>query len=185
MNRMKEQQKQALEHLVVFPAVDVWRGEVNDSAISTKGNRRLLEPARTAFFASRRCPGTAIRAAMDWALAQVGERQTVISGFHSPLERSVLQLLLEAHSPAIVVLARSVESARLPREWRDAVGRGDLLALSADGTVRRLDEQRAQDRNELVAHLAERIVVAHAESGGTLEAKVAGWRAEGKSVLTL
>jgi hypothetical protein len=57
----------------------------------------------TAFFASRQCPGTAIRAAMDWALNQAREKNVVVSGFHSPLEQSVLKVLMAAHSPAVVV----------------------------------------------------------------------------------
>jgi hypothetical protein len=36
---------------------------------------------------------------MDWALEQAQSRQSVVSGFHSPLEESVLTVLLQARWP--------------------------------------------------------------------------------------
>ncbi len=50
---------------------------------------------------------------MEWALEQARQQQPVISGFHSPLEQSVLKVLLQARSPVVVVLARPVVGARL------------------------------------------------------------------------
>lgn len=75
------------------------------------GARELLDLELTAFFASRQCPGSAIRAAMDWALQQASAKRAVISGFHSPLEQSVLKVLMAAGSPAVAVLARPVAGA--------------------------------------------------------------------------
>lgn len=63
------------------------------------GAQELLGLELTAFFASRQCSGLAIRAAMDWALQQAHAKQPVISGFQSPLEQSVLKVLLATSSP--------------------------------------------------------------------------------------
>ena len=82
------------------------------------GMRELLGLELTAFFASRQCLGTAIRAAMDWALQQARAKWVVVSGFHSPLEQSVLKVLMAAGSPTVVVLARPVTGAKFPPEWR-------------------------------------------------------------------
>ena len=60
------------------------------------GSVSLLAQPLTAFFASRQCPGVAIRAAMNWAVEQARSKCPVISGFHFPLEQSVLQVLLAA-----------------------------------------------------------------------------------------
>lgn len=68
----------------------IWHQTRNDLAGTGLGNQALLALPMTAFFASRQCPGTAIRAAMDWALQQAQSKAVVISGFHSPLEQSVL-----------------------------------------------------------------------------------------------
>ena len=94
----------------------------------------------TAFFASRQCPGIAIRAGLEWALKQASDRRTVISGFHSPLEHSVLELLLEARSPAVVVLARAVESARLCPAGENALAGGNLVVISLAQDSRQLTE---------------------------------------------
>lgn len=149
------------------------------------GERALLNGALTAFFASRQCPGAAIRAAMDWALAQARSRQVVVSGFHSPLEQSVLQVLLAARSPGVVVLARPVAGARLRPEWGGALRAGHLAVVSATGTAQRLTQQQATERNALAAQLVQRIVVAHASPGGSLATQVALWQRQGLAVQVL
>jgi hypothetical protein len=53
----------------------------------------------------------------------------VIGGFHSPLERSVLRLLMEAGGSAVVVLARPVSGASLDIAWHGAIDAGRM----ADG----------------------------------------------------
>ena len=93
------------------------------------GNQALLSKALVAFFASRQCPGTAIRSATGWTIAQTKARQAVISGFHAPLEQSVLQLLLYARSPAVAVLARPLKEARLPADWEPATRAGHIPLL--------------------------------------------------------
>jgi len=77
--------------------------------LSGRGASGLLNTPLTAFFASRQCPGAAIRAAMDWALQQARAKQVVVSGFHSPLEQSVLnnhQLKLVGLDYGLKVLIR-------------------------------------------------------------------------------
>ena len=97
--------------------MSAWRASHNGLAVSGLGCQHFLTLPMTAFFASRQCPGVAIRAAMDWALVQAQQKNVVISGFHSPLEQSVLKILLEAQSPVVAVLARQLDGAKLPTEW--------------------------------------------------------------------
>jgi len=146
------------------------------------GARELLTLELTAFFASRQCPGSAIRAAMDWALQQASAKRAVVSGFHSPLEQSVLQVLMAAGSPAVVVLARPVQKATLPPEWSGPMAEGCMAVVSSMATASRLTQQLAIERNVLAARLADRIVVAHASPDGTLAAQVRYWQQEGVQV---
>ena len=139
----------------------------------------------TAFFASRQCPGTAIRAAMDWALQQARTKQAVISGFHSPLEQSVLKILISAGSPAIVVLTRPVGSAKLPNEWAQALEQGQLVVLSNVVGNQRLTQTIANARNVLAAQLAQAIVIAHASPSGALAGMHQQWLESGRHVSTL
>ena len=162
-----------------------WQKTHANQHLTGTGNPNLLDLPMTAFFASRQCPGTAIRAAMDWALAQTRERNVVVSGFHSPLEQSILKVLIAAHSPAVVVLARPVGSAKLPPEWAEALAQGTIAVVSSVATTTRLTDEVATTRNHLVAQLATSIAVAHASAGGALEGLCAQWQSQGRLLARL
>ena len=83
--------------------MEIWQKTHAKHRLTGTGSADLLDLPMTAFFVSRQCPGTAIRAAMDWALQQARAKAVVVSGFHSPLEQPVLKVLIKAHSPAVVV----------------------------------------------------------------------------------
>ena len=155
------------------------------SPLTGQGNQGLLALPVTAFFASRQCPGTAIRAAMDWALQQAMAGHVVISGFHSPLEQSVLKVLIAARSPVVAVLARPVQGAKLPPEWAEPLEQGRMAAVSCVATAKRLTHEEAATRNAQVAQLANAIVVAYASPGGSLATLVTQWQKEGLPVETL
>lgn len=160
-----------------------WHHSRNGLAVTGMGCRDLLALPMTAFFASRQCPGSGIRVAMDWALQQARAKNVVISGFHSPLEQSVLTVLIEAQSPVVAVLARPVEGAKLPSEWAELLAQGHMAVVSAATAATRITGELATARNNLVAQLATQIVVAHASPGGELERLCARWRAQGRQVL--
>lgn len=157
----------------------VWSKCLAGIHLAGRGNPHLLEAPLTAFFASRQSPGFAIRAGMDWALRRGRDRRPVISGFHSPLERSVLELLLEAGSPVVAVLARSVESARVPVGWKHAIEHGHLTIVSVMDGLPQLTERRAAVRNDLAAQLAVRIDIAHASPDGALQTQINDWDSRG------
>lgn len=156
----------------------LWHHEASHT-LTGCGSRDLLGRELTAFFASRQCPGAAIRAAMDWALQQARAKRAVVSGFHSPLEQSVLKVLMAAGSPAVVVLARPVQGAKLPPEWAESLAKGRMAVVSAVAIAGRLTQPLANERNALVAQLAQKIVVAHASPGGALAGQLTQWRLGG------
>ena len=160
----------------------LWNAERNDVVVVGVGAAGLLHGPLTAFFASRQCPGTAIRAATDWALQQARLHCAVVGGFHSPLEQSVLRLLLETGNPVVVVLARPVVNASLRSEWRTALDAGKLAVVCRTQTVDRLTQQSADERNDLAARLADQVVVAHASMGGSLARQCALWSGDGLKV---
>lgn len=162
-----------------------WHQNRNGLAVTGLGGQELLTLPMTAFFASRQCPGAAIRLAMDWVLQQAQAKNVVISGFHSPLEQSVLKVLIKAHSPVVVVLARPVEGARLPPEWIDPLQQGRMAVVSATASTTRLTSELAIERNNLVAQLAAQIVVAHASIGGALEGSCRHWQVQGRQIILL
>jgi predicted Rossmann fold nucleotide-binding protein DprA/Smf involved in DNA uptake len=186
---LKSHSYQALGRIFIIrnPAVPAaaWSVERKGVLLSGLGAAGLLQGTLTAFFASRQCPGSAIRAATTWVLQQVRDHPTLVGGFHSPLEESVLRLLLEAGGTAVLVLARPVASATLRSAWRSALDAGRMAVVSQSTGSRRLTEQAADDRNDLAAQLADEIVVAHASSGGRLNQQCVLWRAEGRNVRQL
>ena len=119
---------------------------------------------------------------MDWALQQARAKQVVVSGFHSPLEQLVLKVLIAACSPAVVVLARPLESAKLPPEWIEPLTQGHLAVVSHVTTASRLTRQLADARNMQVAQLAQKIVVAHASPNGSLVKLLTQWRLDDRRV---
>lgn len=162
------------------PSLSFWQKD----EVAGVGNRALLELPLTAFFASRRCSGRAIRAAMDWAVEQARAKIPLIGGFHSSLELSVLEVMLVAHAPVVIVIARNLETASLPAAWREAVQTGTIAVVSMDDTQQRLTAELAIYRNHWIARRAERIVVAEATPNGVLESCVAQWR-ENKLVVSV
>ena len=143
------------------------------------GNEALLEQPLTAFFASRRCSGRAIRTAMDWAVEQARNKTPLIGGFHSPLEQSVLEVMLTAHAPVVMVIARRLQSARFSAAWYDAVQAGTAAVVSMDDTIQRLTAERAMHRSHWIAAHATQIVFAEAVLGGGLAFCLAQWKSEG------
>lgn len=163
-------------------STDPWRADRNGVTVAGVGAAGLLQGPLTAFFASRQCPGTTIRAATNWALQQARERCAVIGGFHSPLEQSVLRLMMEAGGATVVVLARPVSGATLDSTWHGAIGAGRMAVVSRAARNQRLTGQAAHDRNDIAARLANQIVVGHASPDGTLARQCVRWLSDGLSL---
>ncbi|MBX7255943.1 MAG: DNA-processing protein DprA [Candidatus Hydrogenedentes bacterium] len=148
------------------------------------GDQRILGSTWTAFFSSVRCPGNLILSAYDLAQRWRLENRPVVSGFHSPVEREVLNIMLRSQTPVCIVLARSIPT-RVPKELRDAIDGGRLLVLSPFGaTTKRATQETASRRNEVVAAIADRIVVVYAASGSKTEAFCRQLAGSGKTCLT-
>jgi predicted Rossmann fold nucleotide-binding protein DprA/Smf involved in DNA uptake len=152
-----------------------------EAVVQGLGNSTLLSQPLTAFFASRQCSGVAIRAAMDWAIEQARAKNPVISGFHSPLEQSVLKILLTASSPCVIVVARKFDPKRLPTDWLNAAQQGTFAIVGIENTNQRLTAELAARRNDWIASHAEKIVVAPSE-GGVLQRQALGWGESGLDV---
>ncbi len=145
-------------------------GDHAPKTLAALGNLGSLSQLKTALFCSVRCPGDAILAAYDTARKLRDEGVSVISGFHSPVEKECLRILLRGKQPIIICLARSLVKIRIPVEWRQALDSGRLLVLSPfEGRPRRPDAKSARRRNQLVAALADEILIIHAEPGGATE----------------
>ncbi len=146
-------------------------GDDAPASLDTLGNLDLLQRHTLAFFASVRCPGRFILRTHDLAqdLRRAGISTT--GGFHSPVEREALTILLRGEQPIVVCPARCLARMRVPREYRAPLEAGRLLLLSPFAEhQRRATVRTAQRRNRLVAALAAWVFVAYAAPGGKTEA---------------
>jgi predicted Rossmann fold nucleotide-binding protein DprA/Smf involved in DNA uptake len=139
------------------------------SALTALGNPDILSLPKTALFCSAHCPGKAILPIYDQVAKWRDEGQCVISGFHSPVEKECLGILLRGSQPIIICPARAIPK-RIPQEWEKPLEENRLLILSFFGeTETRITAELAKRRNELVAALANSVFIAHAEPGGRIE----------------
>ena len=161
-------------------------GDRAPARITAIGSLAILERQTTALFCSVKCPGNLILQTYDLARAMRDAGATVIGGFHSPMEKECLAVLLRGTQPIIICPARSLAARRLPVAWRAPIARGRLLLLSPfDEKDRRATADLAQRRNELVAALADEIVIAHAAADSRLAAFARDLLDWGKPLFTL
>jgi predicted Rossmann fold nucleotide-binding protein DprA/Smf involved in DNA uptake len=145
-------------------------GEGAPAHVTVLGNLDVLDLPKTALFCSASSPGHTILAAYDQASRWRDAGRCVISGFHSPVEKECLRILLRGRQPVIVCLARGLEGMRLPRDWKKSLADNRLLVLSKfAASDRRMTERLAVARNQLVAELADEVVFAHITPGGHLD----------------
>ncbi|MBI3913132.1 MAG: DNA-processing protein DprA [Chloroflexi bacterium] len=140
------------------------------AAITAFGDLGNLKNKTLALFCSQKCPGTLILQTYDLAqnLRQAGS--AVIGGFHSPMEREALNILLRGKQPVIICPARSIEGMRLRAEFKRPLEQGQLLFLSPfPKKQKRMIADNAIQRNRFVGALAEAVFVAYAEPNGKME----------------
>jgi predicted Rossmann fold nucleotide-binding protein DprA/Smf involved in DNA uptake len=129
-----------------------------------------LEKRLLGFFCSTRCPGAVILQTYDLARTLRDAGVPVMSGFHSPMEKECLALLLRGTQPVIVCPARSLERMRIPTQWKAPLTEGRLLIVSLfAGKQHRMTADLARKRNEFIAALTNKIFVAHAAPGSKTE----------------
>ena len=154
-------------------------------AIWAQGSPGLLQEKPVALLCSVKCPGNLILKTYDLARSLRDAGTPVISGFHSPMEKECLDLLLRGKQPVIACAARRLTSSRLLTKFAIPLKEGRLLFLSPFGPkTRRATTETAVSRNELVAALADRVFVPYASGASKTEAlcrKVLEW---GKLLLT-
>ncbi len=145
-------------------------GERAPKRVNGLGNPGILEGKPLGFFCSQKCPGDLILKTYDLAqeIRHVG--MIVIGGFHSPMERECLGILLGGTQPVIICPARSIKNMRTANEHKQALEEGRLLFMSPfEQNQRRISAKTSQFRNLFVAALSEQVFVAHAEPGGKTE----------------
>lgn len=154
--------------------------------ISVIGNLNLLQTKTLAFFCSVKCPSSLNLQTYNLALTTLHNTGiTVISGFHSSVERKCLSLFLQGTQPVILCSARGLEEIQLPTESKQAIKDWLLLLKRRKQRIHRAITNLARMRNRFVAVLAETIFITHVATSSKTEALARQILAWNKPLLTL
>jgi len=181
------------------------RIETVPGVIEAIGDETLLDRKKLSLICSQKCPGDVILKTYDFARLVRGSGIAIVSGFHSPIEKDCLPILLRGPDPIIIVQAHRLSTSRLPTEWQKAIEAKRLLLLSPfvaavsdrrrrseiDATVlvrpntaKRVTAELAAERNRFVAAISDEILVRFAAPGSKTEALALDLLASDKRVYT-
>lgn len=136
------------------------------------GNEKLLERELTAFLCSRRCPDEAVAAVENWLNTLDPEKDCIVCGGHSGIEKRVVVQLMERGIPLVWMVA---EAGNM--KWQNltdtALQAGKLLIVSTSEEAQ-TTSALASERNSRMISMAKSIVIAYMDKGGMIEKLVEG-----------
>lgn len=127
--------------------------------METLGNTSLLDRKKIGYFASSKIATLSVLPTLDWA-AEIANSEDVaiVSGFHSKMEREVLDFLLRGKCGIICVLARSIYK-KIPDKFREAFNAGRILFITPFKTSATMTSRHlCGKRNEYVASISDELV---------------------------
>jgi predicted Rossmann fold nucleotide-binding protein DprA/Smf involved in DNA uptake len=140
------------------------------SVITAIGNIDILQTKTIALLCSMKCPGNIILKTYDRMKEIRDAGITVISGFHSPMERECLNILLKGKQPIVICPAKALDGSRISAELCKPLADGRLLMLSPfDEKHNRISADRAEYRNRFIAALPDEILIPYAAPGSKTE----------------
>lgn len=145
------------------------------------GNTLLLDRRKIGFLAGSCVAPLSVMPVLDWS-SEIAKRDdvAVVSGFHSLLERQVLELLLEGKCGIICILARSLYS-KIPNEYKSAFDNVRMLFMTEEKQLRP-SKASANRRNQFVANLADELVTPIISPESSISAILSSYS---KPILTL
>lgn len=138
--------------------------------ISAIGNVTILNKEMIAVFCSIKCPGNIIIQLYDLMKSWANKEIVIMGGFHSPLEKECLRLLLKGTAPIILCPARSIENMKIKSEYHQPLTDGRLLIVSPFiPKTSRITADTAKYRNNFLSYVSNSIFIAYAEPNGKVE----------------
>lgn len=148
--------------------------------LSSVGSRRL------ALFSSRKIPGDLVLKTLDAVAVLRDAGIELIGGFHSPVEKECLKMLLRGTQPIVVCPARSIKGYRHPAEWKGPIARGQLTMMSEfPDYVKRVTAESSEQRNRYVVRRADAVFIPYAAPASKTEVLAKEIAATGKSICTI
>ena len=138
-------------------------------SLHASGNLALVERPATAFLCSTECPASKVLEACEWARRQCDEGGTVISGFHTPVEKDVLAILARRGANIVWVPGRDLPKS-IDAVFKTPMDEGRVLILSPFpyGKPSRPSKASCSERNRFVLARAAERFIPHVATGSTL-----------------
>lgn len=127
--------------------------------MDTLGYSSMLDRNKIGFFAAGKIASLSVLPTLDWA-TEIAKRKDVaiVSGFHSKMEREVLDILLKGRCGIICVLARPIYKI-IPDKYRYAYEQERVLFISHNTYKSTMTSRLlCQKRNEYIASISDELV---------------------------
>jgi hypothetical protein len=170
---------------LVLPPVEGLADAATPSTAELVGERSLLTGPSLGLLCSSRLPGAILLKTYEFMHRTKLRPVTMVGGFHSPMERTCLGILLRGVTRIILVPARGLGRMRTPVEWRPALDARRMAIISPfEAEVRRSTRRMAEERNRFVLRLSKKLLIPFASRGGMTERLVTDALEAGMPVLT-
>ena len=127
--------------------------------MATLGDISLLDRKKIGYFASSTIASLSVLPTLDWATeAAKRDDGAIVSGFHSKMEREVLDILLRGRCGIICVLARPIYKV-IPNKYHNAFAQNRVLFISHNTSKSTMTSRHlCLKRNEYIASISDELV---------------------------
>lgn len=133
------------------------------------GNIGLLGQINFAFLCSSKCPGNIIIKIQEQAFQWREKGLAIASGFHSPVEKEVLNVLIKGTQPIVICPARSLNNMRLSKLWRAGLNENRMLIITPiRGSNTRPTKGICNKRNEFLVKITKKVYIPYLDASGKM-----------------
>ncbi len=150
------------------------------------GNEQLLSRPAVAVHASRRAPEGLFRSAQRFFSALLSRPVVIGSGWHSPLEKSLLAMFAsQSTADLLIFLAKPFEKYRLPVHLKRSYDRQKIAILEPDISRERISRISVNVRDRLIDDLIDRHIFLHIDPQGKLAKRFEALEARDAKIFVL
>lgn len=163
------------------PIADVQRIDLRGHPLKAIGDLNNLNQNFLGIMCSKSCPGDLVLKGFD-AVKQIRDQGiTVVSGFHSSMEKDVFEILLRGDQPIVMCLAKTIETYHIPTNLRPRMESGQLtfIAPNFPVTEKRITKASSERCNALILDIGDQVLIIHAHEGGSIVREIS---LRGKSI---
>lgn len=166
---------------------EIQKIELRGHPLKAIGDLNNLNHNLLGIMCSQSCPGDLVLKGFDAAKQIRDQSTTVVSGFHSSMEKDIFEILLRGSQPVIHCLAKAIETYRIPKNLLPRVGSGQLTIISPDFSIteKRITKNTSEMCNKLVMDISDQVLIIHAHEGGNLVREITFRRKNGSQIFAI